>query len=268
MRSILAFLFTAAIFGINAASSQQYKAIEVKGGGTITGVVKLQGEFPKHLELEITKDRDWCGKKKFSPRLVLGKDNVVRSAVISLENISQGKRSIPSPKYVLDQRKCEYDPHVLLLPLGSNMEIVNSDAVLHNVHAYEADQRTVFNIAQPVKGSRFPVKYFKTPGIYSTMCDAGHPWMSAYVIVTDHPYYALSAANGRYTLENIPPGTYKIKMWHEGIAVTRTEMEAGKARAYYYEPPYEETRDVTVPGNGNVTVDFQLMLRSGTVTQK
>lgn len=112
------------------------------------------------------------------------------------------------------------------------------------------------------------MKYFKTPGIYSTACDAGHPWMSAYVVVAEHPYYALSAANGRYALENVPPGTYRIKMWHEGVAVTRTEMEAGKAKAYYYEPPYEESREVIVPENGKVVVDFQLLLRTETVTQK
>ncbi len=254
-------LILAGILGVGVAPSQQYKVVEVKGGGTITGVVRLQSETPQRLQLEITKDKDWCGKKKFSPRLILGKENGVRNAVISLENITQGKKSASSTKYILDQRKCEYDPHVLLKPLGSDMEIVNSDAILHTVHAYEADQRTVFNIAQPVKGSRFPVKYFKTPGIYSATCDAGHPWMSAYIIVTDHPYYALSAANGRYTIDNIPSGTYKIKMWHEGVAVTRTEMEAGKPKAYYYEPPYEEILDVTVPENGNVVVDFKLMLR-------
>lgn len=265
MKSILAIVLAASAF--TTATSQQYKAIDVKGGGTITGVVKLQGEFPKRLELEVTKDKDWCGIKKSSPRLVLGKDNVVRNAVISLENISLGKKSVSLAKYTLDQRKCEYDPHVLLLPLGSDMEIVNNDPILHNVHVYEGDQRTVFNIAQPVKGFRFPVKYFKTPGIYSAMCDAGHPWMSAYVIVAEHPYYALSSANGRYTLENVPPGTYKIKMWHEGVTVARTEMEAGKPKAYYYEPPYEETSDVTVPENGNVVVDFKLLLRTGTGTQ-
>ncbi len=265
MKSTFAFLVTALV-AVHAASSQQYKAIEVKNGGTITGVVKLQGEAPKQLQFEITKDNDWCGKKKFSPRLVLGKGNGVRNAVISLENVTQGKKFVPSAKYVLDQRKCEFDPHVMILPLGANMEIVNNDAVLHNVHASK-DQRTVFNIAQPVKGFRFPVKYFKTPGIYSAACDAGHPWMSAYVVVAGHPYYVQSAANGHYSLENVPPGTYKIKMWHEGVAVSRTEMEGGKEKAYYYEPPYEETSDVTVPENGSVVVDFKLLLRTGTGTQ-
>ncbi len=268
IKSTVMILFAATLLGFGSAVAQQYKAIDVKNGGTITGVVTLRGESPKKLELEITKDKDWCGKKKYSPRFVLGRGNAVRNAVISLESISVGKKAVPSAKYILDQRQCEYDPHVMLVPLGSNVEIVNSDAVLHNVHAYGADMRTVFNIAQPVKGFRFPVKYFKSPGIYSATCDAGHPWMSAYVVVVEHPYYALSDAKGRYTLDKVPPGTYKIKMWHEGVTITKTEMEGGKPTAYFYEPPYEEIRDVTIPENGNVTVDFVLTLRTGTMTQK
>jgi hypothetical protein len=152
------------------------------------------------------------------------------------------------------------------------MEIVNSDATLHNVHTFMPGQeeRTLFNIAQPVKGFKYPVKsqQFQTPGMYPATCDAGHPWMSAYIVVAGHPYYAVTDADGRFTLTNVPPGTYRLKMWHEGVAVTRTAMERGKAKAYTFEAPYEEVQEVTVGPSGNVMVDFSLVLREGAVTER
>jgi hypothetical protein len=146
------------------------------------------------------------------------------------------------------------------------MEIVNNDPVLHNVHTYSTREkhRTIFNIAQPIKGQRTPIRptLFKTRGIVMATCDAGHPWMSAYIVLADHPYYAVTDANGKYTLDNVPPGTYRLKMWHEGVAATRVEMENGKPKLYEYEEPYELVQEVTVTEGGKVEVNFDLALRS------
>lgn len=242
-----------------------YRIVDVKNGGTITGVVRLAGSAPKQLVFETGKDPDWCGTRKVSPRLVLGAHAGVANTVISLEGVTQGKRFAPNGKYILDQWKCEYVPHILLLPLGADLDIVNSDAVLHNVHTYSPgkEPRTVFNIAQPIKGVRIPVKggRFSQPGPYQATCDAGHPWMSAYVVVIEHPYYAVTDANGRFELRDVPPGTYTIKMWHEGVAVTKTEKQNGKVTAYHYEAPYEELQQITVSAGGTVNVGFTLSLR-------
>lgn len=253
---------------VNLFAAQPYKAIVVKEGGTISGVVRLLGKAPR-LGFDITKDNDWCGTTKKSPRLVVGEENGVANTVISIEGIVEGKKHVSGGKYVLDQRKCEYVPHALLLPMGSPLEIVNSDAVLHNVHTYEGNGRTVFNIAQPIKGVRFPVKasQFAVPGAYHATCDAGHPWMSAYVIAMEHPYYAITDANGKFELKDVPPGTYRLTMWHEGVNVARTEWDGKKAKAYYYEPPYEEIREVVVQPNGNILVDFMLELRPAAIVK-
>jgi hypothetical protein len=268
--SILPTLALIGAFIMPARSQPAYKTMEVKEGGKISGVVRLKGSAPTGLDFPVQKDNDWCGTKKKSPRLVLGKDNGVRNTVISLEGIAAGKKLAATGKYVLDQRKCEYVPHVLLLPMGAPLVIVNSDAVLHNVHTYGTEGRTVFNIAQPVKGFQFPVKpsKFPVPGAYHATCDAGHPWMSAYVVAIEHPYYALTDANGKFELTDVPPGTYRIKMWHEGVFVTRTETEAGKPKAYYYENPYEEIKEVVVPPAGNISIDFELALRPPAVVTK
>ncbi len=265
-------IFCLALFGGRGGELQaqvKYKEVAVTNGGTVRGSVRLEGEIPRKLQLIVSKDAKYCGVNKSLPRLRVGKTMGVQDAIVWLEDVSEGKRMASGNKQLnLDQFKCEYKPHVLLLPYGSSLDIVNSDPILHNVHAYDEGDagRTLFNIAQPIKGQRTTVKQtqFKKPGLYSATCDAGHPWMNAYIMVTGHPYYALTDVNGNFILENVPPGTYKLKMWHEGVAVVKTEMENGKPKAYHYEPPYEEVKEVTVSANGKVDVEFPLALRPTT----
>jgi hypothetical protein len=247
-----------------------YKEIAVKDGGRISGVVKLEGVAPKLTQFEVPKDNDWCGRKKTLPRLVLGKNNGVRNTVVYLEGIQQGARLESKAKILFEQKRCEYVPHVLVLPAGSALEIVNSDAVLHNVHAFDPNAKTVFNIAQPVKGLRFAVKpeQFNAGAIYEATCDAGHPWMSAFIVAADHPYYAVTDAVGKFELKDVPAGTYKIKMWHEGVHTIRVDFESGKPKLFTFEKPYEQAQEVTVGVNGNATVDFSLRLRVQSVTQR
>lgn len=252
-------------WGYELQAQSRYKEFEVRDGGTIHGVVRLVGDESRISSMVITKDNDFCGKTKSSPRLVVGRNKGVANSIISLGGITEGKKRVTGSTRVLDQHACEYRPHVMLVPFGSSIEIVNSDRVLHNVHAYEMQKelRTIFNIAQPIKGQRTPIKatHMKTPGLLLATCDAGHPWMSAYIMIAEHPYYALSDADGRFVLDKIPPGTYQLKMWHEGVAVTQTDTEYGSPKKYHFEEPYETVKDVTVPTNGVVTIDFDLVLR-------
>jgi len=261
-------MFCLALLGGRGELTAQsnYKEIAVTNGGTIRGEVRLAGELPTTLRLTVSKDAKYCGVNKSSPRLRLGKSKGVQNTIVWLEGIAEGKKNTTTNKQlVLDQLKCEYTPHVLLLPYGSALDIVNSDPILHNVHAYEgADNgRTLFNIAQPIKGQRTTVKQtqFRKPGLYLATCDAGHPWMNAYIMVADHPYFALTDASGGFVFEHVPPGQYKLRMWHEGVAIVQTEMENGKAKAYRYEEPYEDVKEVSLSPNGKAAVDFTFTLR-------
>lgn len=259
------------VYGV-ALPQSGYRVVAVKNGGTITGAVRLEGLPPKGLDMPVDKDPDWCGRKRPSPRLIIGKNQGVQNAIVMIESIREGKPHADNAKYMLDQRKCEFSPHVLVLPLGASLEITNSDGVLHNVHMYDGDGvgKTVFNIAQPIKGFRFTVRpeQFKNSGLYSATCDAGHPWMSGYVYVTAHPYVTVTDKHGRYELSNIPPGTYRVKMWHEGVYIARTDMDKGKPKSYIFEPAYEQIAEVTVRDNGVHTADFSLVLRSPMVSKQ
>ena len=257
MKKILVLLLTLLPFAVSADS---YKEIEVKNGGTIAGTVRLKGS-PRIEQLKVAQDNARCGTTKTSPSLVVGKDNVVANAVISIEGISQGKQ-FPAEQPVIDQEKCEYNPHVTIVPLGSKFQIVNSDPILHNVHSYDMGKTdavgrpdTIFNIALPVAGMKRELPA-DVPGIHMTLCDAGHPWMNAYVVVTQHPYYAVSDANGSFTIDNVPPGTYKIKMWHEGVPA----LKDGKLD-FNSDKPYELEKSVTVAVGAKENVDFEFSLR-------
>lgn len=251
--------------GVEVLAGSPYKAINVERGCSIKGMVRLIGNAKILPVMEMTKDLNVCGKTKPTPRLVLGKQGGVQNTIICLEGIEKGKPFAKNSTITLDQRKCEYSPHVIIVPFGSAMAIVNDDPILHNVHAYDAQisGKTLFNIAQPVKGQRTVIKetQFKKPGLYVVTCDAGHPWMSGYIMVAEHPYYAVTDVNGNYTLDNVPPGSYTIKMWHEGVSVVNTVMESGKPKSYKYEEPYEVLKEVTVSEGNSVNVDFDLTLR-------
>jgi len=243
-----------------------YKEIDVKDGGTITGVVKLVGNPPSIAQFEITKDMDHCGTKKKFDRLIIGKNNGVKNAVVCIEGIAEGKQFPAQEKYTIDQRNCEYIPHVQVVPAGAQIQIVNSDNILHNVHAYadlDGQLRTVCNIAQPIKGQRTTIRQTQLAGSTTllTTCDAGHPWMSGHVIVSENPYYVVTDSEGTFALTGVPPGTYKVRMWHEGFKITGTEIENGKVKQYHFEYPYEVVKEVSIAKNSNARVDFDLLCR-------
>jgi hypothetical protein len=153
----------------------------------------------------------------------------------------------------------------MVVPLGSELEIVNNDPILHNVHAYETapTPRSVFNIAQPVRGQRTVIKtkQLSTPGILNAACDAGHPWMDATIVVAPHPYYAVTDTDGVFRFDDVPPGTYTVVAWHEGVRIVRKELEQEKVKKYVYEEPYILRREIVVPADGDARTSFALTLR-------
>ncbi len=248
-----------------AQPSPTYKEIKVLGGATIHGTVALGGNAPACDVFAVTKNPSCCGLKKMSPRLVVGKNNGVAKTIIFLEGIHEGKSFAALEQSRLTQEHCEYSPHISIHRLGADLEICNNDPILHNVHAYclESTPRSVFNIAQPIKGQRSSVKgtQFNTTGIVQATCDANHPWMSAYIMVADNPYAAITDANGEYTITDVPPGKYVLKLWHEGVKIARKDLEKDIVKKYYFEEPYEEARGVEVSGGATLQENFELKLR-------
>jgi hypothetical protein len=188
--------------------------------GTLDGRVIFKGEPPPVENIEVKSDVQTCGTVKEVNPLILGKEQGVANAVVTVVGAS-GKANIETGK--LDQIDCEFVPHVQILPVGSTLNITSSDPVLHNSHGLFEDSSTSFNLAVPFAGIEIPQVLDKA-GIIKLRCDAGHTWMSAYIYVTDRPFYALTGENGEFSIANLPPGEYEIEVWHEWLGVHREKV--------------------------------------------
>jgi len=241
-----------------------YRTVDVRNGGLVRGTVRLSGSA-SDFTVPTGKDDKICGPTVLLSKLTTGRNGGVKNAIVYIEQIGEGKSFAPGKKYLLDQKECKYTPHVSVLPYGAPLEIVNSDPVLHNVHLSElgAGRASVVNIAQPIKGQRTVIQAsrIRRPGFLVATCDAGHPWMSAYIMVAEHPYYTVTDSDGNYFISDIPPGEYRLVMWHEGVRVTRIDSSKGKAVRYEYEEPYVTESHISVEKGKTSRADFQLQLR-------
>ena len=202
-----------------------YEAVTVEGGGSVRGTVRLADSAQPLADIPVSKDQAVCGEHRPDPSLKLGRENAVANVVVSLVGVTKGKRmeALPEPAK-LDQVECVYVPHVQVVPLGTTLDIINSDPVLHNVHAYLNDTETLFNLALPIQGYRIQ-RTLDVPGIVSLRCDAGHTWMSGYIVVQEHPYYSLTTAAGSYSIDDVPAGRYRLKLWHGLLGETEVTVE-------------------------------------------
>ena len=183
--------------------------------GEVEGVALLEGPPPLTAPLPVTKDHAACGQEV--------EDESVRVAGGRLANVAVVLKGAPPPspvKVTLDQRRCRFVPHVLVAPVGSTLDIVNGDPVLHNVHGW-AGLRSRFNEPMPAQNMRVPAKLDRA-GLIQVRCDV-HAWMSAYVVVADGPA-ALSGEDGTFTLRDVPPGTYTLTAWHERLGERSAEV--------------------------------------------
>ena len=154
-------------------------------------------------------------------------------AVVYIDKIPGKTFEPPKEPAVMDQKNMAFVPHVLPILVGTTVDFYNSDDVMHNVFTPDkcADR---FNLGSWPKGIKKSYT-FKKPCVAVILCNV-HPEMSAYVVAVETPYFAVTAKDGSYTIKNVPPGKYTLKIWHEKLK--------GK--------PVE----ITVPEKGTVTQNF------------
>ena len=228
-----------------------YEEIAVKDGGTLTGVVRFTGTAPKLDPIAVNKNRDVCGEQKPSEALVVGPDRGVKGSVILLEGVTKGKKA--TGDVIVDNNKCLFIGHVTAAGPGDRVRVKNSDPILHNTHG-KLGKPTVFNLALPNKDQMVEVtKRLTKPGVVRVLCDA-HPHMMAWMVVHDSPYYAVTDDKGAFKIDGVPPGTYKVTLWHEGFRAKGVDKDGRPA----YEDPVTLTKEVTVAPKGAATIDFEL----------
>jgi hypothetical protein len=207
-----------------------YETIEVKNGGSIEGTVEFVGAMiPREEPFDVTTDSVYCGKSIPSERYEINPERKVKNVIVYLEGIKAGM-AIPNEAVTVTNLKCIFMPHVGIGFKGQKLIMKNDDPMFHtfDVHAYPSGME-VYSASFPDKGS-VVAKTLRKSGLLELSCYA-HPWQHAYVYVFDHPYAAITDEKGKFVIKNIPPGTYDVEAWHEGLGKVRLsnlKVESGK----------------------------------------
>jgi plastocyanin len=207
---------------------------------TITGTVTFDGKAPTIKPIAMDADPA-CAKKHSTPvsneMLVLGNGNTMGNIMVWVSKGLPSGKTFAAPKNpaVLDQKGCQYQPHVMGLMVGQPYKILNSDGVLHNVHALPKINKT-FNRPMPATVTEASATFDKPEAMFQIKCDV-HPWMNAFVGVFTHPFFSVTAKDGKFTISGLDPGTYEITAWQERLGT--------------------QTASVTVAANETKTQNFK-----------
>jgi plastocyanin len=220
-------------------------AVNVAAAGDITGTITLKGTPPKEKDITPLKEDVNCGKlhteMPTTHFYVVGPGGELADAVVTLQGISGKSTGAQADPAVLDQRGCEYVPSIMAIQTGQKLLVKNSDPVMHNVHTRPTVQgNDEKNNAQMPSGPDLTFAFAKPEMFLKFQCDV-HPWMFAWISVIDHPYFAVSGKDGKYTIKNVPDGKYTLAVYHRKAAPAANPV----------------TAEIEVKG-GNVTKDFTL----------
>ena len=197
---------------------------------SITGTVTFDGKVPALKPLAMSADPA-CAKLHTKPvpaeMLVLGPNNTMANILVWVSKGLPAGKTWPAPKtpVTLDQKGCVYVPHVMGIMVGQAYRILNSDGVLHNVHALPKINRG-FNRPMPATVKESTATFDKAEAVFQIKCDV-HPWMSAYVGVFTHPFFAATGTDGKFSLSGLDPGTYEITAWHERLGTQTATVTVG-----------------------------------------
>ncbi len=197
---------------------------------SITGTITFDGKVPSLKPLAMDADPA-CAKKHKGPvpneMLVLGGGNTMGNILVWVSKGLPSGKTWPAPKtpVTLDQKGCQYVPHVQGIMVGQAYRILNSDGILHNVHALPKINAG-FNQPMPPTMKEKSVTFTKPEPVFQIKCDV-HPWMLAYVGVFTHPFFSTTRTDGKFTISGLDPGTYEITAWHERLGTQTASVTVG-----------------------------------------
>jgi hypothetical protein len=205
---------------------------------TISGKIVVEGQVPPPEIIRLDGDPKCLALANGQPRrtesVVVGAGNTLQNVFVYVKDgLPQRLYPVPTTPAVLDQQRCWYVPRVLGVQVGQQLTIRNSDPLLHNVHAEGAINQP-FDVGTPVAGVEVKRTFATREVMVPVKCNV-HAWMHAYIGVVEHPYFAVSDQSGRFSIAQLPPGSYTLEIWHEKLG-TQTQQVTVTAK---------ETKDLT-----------------------
>ena len=217
-----------AVFGLCGGSALMAGPEAPAKGPSISGTVKIKGDVKKRKKIKMDADPK-CAAMHAEPPLmediVVDANGNVQWAFVYVKKGAEGKKPTDAlAPAMINQTGCHYEPHVLGIVVGQDLTVRNSDDLLHNIHALPFSNKE-FNFGQPTKGLE-EKKQFTTPEVMvKVKCDV-HPWMSAWIGVLDHGFFAVTGPDGKYAIPGgLPDGKYTVEVWHEGYKSVDKEVE-------------------------------------------
>ena len=193
--------------------------VDMANGATITGTVKLDGKAPDNKAIKMEADpvcKTAHPSGAMEDHWMVGAGNEVANTFVYIKDGLGGKTyAAPTTVQKLDQHGCQYEPHVFGVMVGQKISIVNSDQTLHNIHAH-GEKNEQFNEGQPAGSSAKERSMDKVEVMVPIKCDV-HGWMNCYAGVLNHPFFAVTGKDGKFSIAGVPPGDYTVTAWHETL---------------------------------------------------
>ena len=242
MRHLLIFLIGVFALPVFSLAASKYQVIEVKNGGTISGTILLKGKAPNPERIAVAKNPETCGTDDRMINWVeAGENGGLSNMVVFLHKVKKGKAwQEHSGNYDIDQKNCDFDPWIQVVPKGSGLTVKNSDPVLHNIHIrelkgvragkrYRPVKKTMFNEGQPPGSGDIEteIKSRIKDNFIRINCEA-HNFMFAWIFAADHPYVVQTGKDGSYTINDIPAGKYKLRAWHPTLGLQEEKIKITK----------------------------------------
>jgi plastocyanin len=205
-----------------------FAACQLVNAADITGVITLKGTPPAEREITPIKDDPNCsalypGALPKTQFYVVDANGDLADVVVSLKGISGKSTGASAAPVELDQKGCLYTPQILAIQTGQKLIVKNSDPCVHNVHTEPKDNPSSNQVQMP-GGADLTYTFDHPEPFLKFKCDV-HPWMFAWVTVFDHPYFAISGKDGKFTIKNVPPGKYTLEAVHRKLGTQTAEIE-------------------------------------------
>ncbi len=210
------------------------KAVEPPG--SVTGQVKFAGQRAKALMIDMDQDPQCVKLYPEAPReeqhIVVSPEGALASVFVYVKSGLEGKKfEAPAAAVKIDQKGCWFEPRVVGMQTGQQLQVTNSDPVTHNIHP-EAKVNREWNQSQAPEDGPLSRRFARPEVMIRVKCNV-HKWMRSWIGVVAHPYFAVTANDGRFELKDLPVGTYQLVAWHEKLGLqekTLTITSGGKSQ--------------------------------------